>query len=145
MHKALLFALTFALVPLPALADQDEVIATQIEEMHGDLTGFNDAFGIVTTAMAEGDLQRLAAFADYPLLVHNGDNTYNVESGDDFVDNIQDYVTDETQQIVANQRYDQLFVNGDGVMFGDGAMWMARACDNDDCSEGHWFIKSISQ
>lgn len=145
MRCCLALALFLAVSPLPAFADDDEVVASQIEDMHGGLTDFNDAFGAVTTAMAENNVQRLAAYSEYPLLVHNGDNTYNVESGDDFADNIQDYLTEDTRQIIANQRYENLFVNGDGVMFGDGAMWMARACDNDDCSEGHWFIKSISQ
>ena len=140
------FALVVALCFSPALARAgEEDVTAQIEEMHGDAAGFNDAFEAITSAMAESNAQTLAAFAEYPLLVHNGDNTYNVKSPDEFVDNIDDYVTDETQQIIANQNYDQLFVNGDGVMFGDGALWMARACDNADCSEGHWFIKSISQ
>lgn len=38
----------------------------------------------------------------------------------------------------------QLFVNSDGVMLADGAVWMSGICDNDDCSSSHWAVTSIN-
>ena len=134
----------FAMSLNPALAGEDEV-TSQIESMHGGVETFNEAFDKLTRAMADGDAEAVAQLSEYPLLVHANGETYDVRSGADVIDNFETLVSEETRSIVANQAYGDLFVNGDGVMFGDGALWMHKVCEDDDCQNSYWAIRSISQ
>ena len=133
-----------ALLSSPAYSSEDEV-AAQIESMHGGLETFNEAFDKLTQAMANNDAEAVAQLSEYPLLVHANGETYDVQSGADVIENFDTLVSEETRSIVANQSYADLFVNGDGVMFGNGSLWMHKVCEDDDCQYSYWAIRSISQ
>lgn len=143
MLKTALFG-AMILFATPAFCGEDEV-ASQIETMHGGLGAFNEAFDRLTQAMANGDAEAIAQLSEYPLLVHANGETYDVQSGADVIENFETLVSEETRSIVANQSYADLFVNGDGVMFGDGSVWMHKVCEDDDCQNSYWAIRSISQ
>ena len=142
--SSLISVVAVAFASLPACAASEEEVFARIESLHGDAEGFGEAFGLLQQAMMFGDPVTVADLAAYPLQVAANGEVYDVLAPEDLVDNYDSLVSAETQDIVANQDYDDLFVNSDGVMFGTGELWMALVCTDDSCSESHWRIITIN-
>ena len=94
--------------------------------------------------MRSGDAETVAGLAEYPLTVKANGETYDVENAEDFVENFDDLVTPETRRAVGHQQYQDLFVNSDGVMLANGAVWIGAVCDDNACEESHWAIIAIN-
>jgi hypothetical protein len=45
---------------------------------------------------------------------------------------------------VGRQQYQDLFVNSDGVMLANGAVWMGAVCEDSACETSHWAIIAIN-
>ena len=123
-------ALAFSV--LPAQAQSEGEVYSRIEQLHGNAEAFAGPFAALTQAMGEGDAETVADLAEYPLQVNANGETYDIQNAQDFVDNFDSLVMEETRRAVARQRYDTLFVNSDGVMLADGAVWMGAVCDDDE-------------
>lgn len=52
-----------------------------------------------------------------------------------FVKNYDAIVTPAIAKVVEAQSYDSLFVNQQGLMFGNGEVWINGICKNKSCSE----------
>jgi len=140
---ALLFA-TLTLLPVSASAQSDEEVYNRIESLHGNAGDLNEPLLSLVEAMGNSDAATIAGLAEYPLRVAANGESYDIQSADDFVENFDTLVTQDTRDAVARQTYDQLFVNSDGVMLAGGAVWMSNVCDNGDCSSSHWAVISIN-
>lgn len=140
---ALLFA-TLTLLPVSASAQSDEEVYNRIESLHGNAGDLNEPLLSLVEAMDNSDAATIAGLAEYPLRVAANGESYDIQSADDFVENFDTLVTQDTRDAVAEQTYDQLFVNSDGVMLAGGAVWMSNVCDNGDCSSSHWAVISIN-
>ncbi len=144
--RLLPLALTLAvLLGAPqAHAQGEDEVRDRIEELHGDAAGFDEAFELLTQAMRFGDPVTVAELGDYPLEVAANGEVYDILDAQDMVQYYDRLVMPETQTLVAEQTYGDLFVNADGVMFGDGELWMSRVCHDDSCTETSWAIIAIN-
>jgi len=141
---ATLLSAALMLMPLSAAAQSDEEVFNRIEALHGNAGDLAEPLLSLVEAMGNGDAATIAGLAEYPLRVAANGESYDIQSANDFIENFDALVTPETREAVADQKYDQLFVNSDGVMLADGAVWMSGICDNDDCSSSHWAVTSIN-
>lgn len=141
-------AIAFAVVCLlaaPAFAQSEEDVMAQIETLHGDSTGFGDAFATLQDGFMFGDLAvTMANMAFYPLTVHANGEVYDIAQAQDLIDNFSDLVTTDTQEALASQDFADLIVTSDGVGFANGALWMTNICLDDGCAETQWGILSIN-
>lgn len=128
---------------VPAAASEEEVYE-RIETLHGDAAGFGEAFSLLQEAMMFGDPVTVADLGAYPLTVGANGEVYDVLAPQDLTDNYDSLISPDTQDLIANQDYDDLFVNGDGVMFGNGELWMALVCQDNACSQADWRIIAIN-
>lgn len=128
----------------PALADPASDVYQRIEKLHGDASGLDAPLRSLVQAMRSGDAETIASLADYPLTVQANGETYDVQNEQDFIDNFDDLVAPETRRAVGRQQYGDLFVNSEGVMLANGAVWMAAVCEDDDCENSHWAITAIN-
>ncbi len=128
----------------PALADPASDVYQRIETLHGDAAGLDAPLRNLVEAMRSGDAETIASLADYPLTVQANGETYDVLNEQDFIDNFDDLVSPQTRRAVGRQQYADLFVNSDGVMLADGAVWMAAICEDDACENSHWAITAIN-
>ena len=144
--KMLLAAIVAAAsaIALPAAAQSADEVHSRIEALHGDADGFADAFELLTQTMKFGDPVTVAGLGAYPLRVEANGEVYDVLEEQDLVDNFDRLVMHETQASVADHDYADLFVNSDGVMFADGALWMALVCEDDSCTSSRWAITAIN-
>ena len=60
-----------------------------------------------------------------------------------FADYYEAIVTPEIAQAVENQSFNELFINSEGAMFGDGQVWMTEVCLDDACSNSEVKIITI--
>ena len=141
---ALFLSATLAFVPMTAAAQSDEEVYNRIESLHGNAGDLNEPLLSLVEAMGNSDAATIAGLADYPLRVAANGESYEIQNADDFIENFDTLVTQDTRDAVAGQTYSQLFVNSDGVMLADGAVWMSNICDNGDCSSSHWAVISIN-
>lgn len=133
--------LAFALVT-PTLASEEEVYAN-IESIHGDADGFFEVFSGVQDAAMFNPVD-IAGYGIYPLTVNANGETYDILDEQDFVDNFDSLMLQETIDAIANQDVDDLIVTSEGVGIGNGALWITNICLDDACSDTQWGVFSIN-
>lgn len=132
--RALIVALSLALAT-PVIAQTADEVSGSIETIFGDAKSFEAAFTSIQGAVRDRDAAAVAGWVEYPITVNPGTgDELVVENAEDFVAHYDDIVTDDVFSAVDGQAYGDLFVNADGVMFGDGQMWISGICQNDACS-----------
>ncbi len=145
MRRLSFLALVLVLLgQVPALAQPDRDVYQRIEQLQGDAAGFDRPLKALVEAMRGGDAETIAGLADYPLTMQANGETYDVQDEQEFIDNFDDLVTDQTRRAVGRQQYRDLFVNSDGVMLAGGKVWMSAVCDDDACESSHWAITAIN-
>ncbi|WP_276117929.1 hypothetical protein [Pararhizobium qamdonense] len=142
--SALLLSATLAFFPVAATAQSDEEVYNRIESLHGNAGDLSEPLLSLVEAMGNDDAATIAGLAEYPLRVAANGESYEIQNADDFIENFDSLVTQDTRDAVAGQSFAQLFVNSDGVMLADGAVWMSNVCDTGDCSSSHWAVISIN-
>ena len=141
---ALLLSATLTFFPMTAAAQSDEEVYNRIESLHGNAGDLSEPLLSLVEAMGNDDAPTIAGLAEYPLRVAANGESYEIQNADDFIENFDTLVTQDTRDAVAGQSFAQLFVNSDGVMLADGAVWMSNVCENSDCSSSHWAVIGIN-
>jgi hypothetical protein len=142
-------ARSFFLVGLSAVlssaAAQDVAeVNEQIETLLGDADAFEVAFEVLQQAVAGHDAETVASLVDYPLDVVVDGRRIAIESEAEFVQRYDEIVTEPVEAAVTDQGYDDLFVNSDGVMFGNGEAWMSAYCTDRSCEAIYWLVRAIN-
>lgn len=128
------FVLSSTLPFAPAIADEAEV-DQQIENLLGNAEMFKATIADLQTRIANEDSIAVSAFIDYPITVTINGKRKTLRQAEDLEPLYYDIFTPEITEVIVNQDYGSLFVNGDGVMFGNGEIWMNAICLDDTCNE----------
>lgn len=127
-------ALSLAAVCLGAFA-QAESVDRRIETVLGPAPPYQKVFEQLQSAVVAGDMQRVAALVRYPIRVHVAGKSTTLRGPDDLIRHYRQVFTPAIAAAVTGQDYDKLFVNSQGVMFGDGQVWLSGICVKTDCSQ----------
>jgi hypothetical protein len=122
-------AVVLVLSTMPAFAQSN----AQIAGMFGDEAPYIEAFDTLQAAVAADDAEAVAAMIAYPFRVTADGEEYVFDGPEGVVEHYDSIVTDEIRQAVAEQQYQYLFANQDGIMFGDGQVWLSGICADDTC------------
>jgi len=133
--KTVLAALLLVVPVSPAAAQSADVVNANIEMVLGDHTLYEEAFTAIQTAVAENDSEAVAAWVAYPFAATIDGDAVSIEGPDGFIEHYDSIVTDEVMEAVTGQSYEDLFVNAEGIMFGNGQMWLNGVCKDDSCAE----------
>lgn len=127
---------TFALLIAGVSASAQSVaeVNATMEALFGQSRPFADAFRAIQQAVASHDAAALSRWIAYPFRVSYDDEELIAERPADFIAEYDEIVTEDVAKAVLEQDYGSLFVNTDGVMFGNGEMWMMLVCEDDACS-----------
>ena len=129
--KKMIVPVLIGLVGIPALAS-DLVIAPPSAESSGcDLSvpGFDSKepflkfFGQLKAAAAKKDKAALSGLILYPMGV-NGKGAKTIRTPADFSKNFDSLFTPKIQSVIEKQQLDKLFCRDQGVMYGDGEIWV---------------------
>jgi len=133
MLKALLFAAAL-LAASPALAQTAADTDKKIDDVLGGPHAiYATAIQTIETAVANHDLQTIAGYFSFgdPINVDGADVT--IGDLDELTAKFDTLFTPKVISAVRSQKYENLMVSADGVMFGDGELWISGVCDDDAC------------
>lgn len=127
-------------------ADADAEVNTQIKDvLGGDPAAYRTVFERLQQDMAAGDKAGVAALVAYPLGVTVNGKPEKIHDARELVDNWNRIVTPEVRKAVADQQFSKLFVNDQGVMIGDGQVWITGICKDNACKHSDVRIITIQQ
>ncbi len=93
-------------------------------------------------AVAADERQRVATLVSYPLKVKLDGQVVHLRTAQQFLSHYDELLPPATRALIAAQSYEQLFVNGDGVMIGSGQLWFSGVCNDERC--GRRIVKIIA-
>jgi hypothetical protein len=119
----------------PAWAATAAEVNARIESVLGHAKLYETSIKAFQQAVAAGREQDVAAFIRYPIKVTIDGRTKVIRSPDAFIKQYDGIMTPDIVNAVKNQAYGDLFVNDQGVMFGDGQVWMDAICIGSKCRQ----------
>jgi hypothetical protein len=105
----------------------------RIDQLLGDHTRYEPVIHAFQQAMAAKDAAAVAALVAYPLRVKLDGKPATIRDARDFVAHYAAIVTPAMAAAIGRQRYGSLFVNDQGVMFGNGEAWINGICRDASC------------
>lgn len=115
-------------------SDHAEVNAT-IDRLLGPHEAFEKVIETFRQAVGSKDAGAVAALVQYPLKATIDGRQATIADADDFVQRYDAIVTPAMAETIAAQKYADLFVNQQGVMFGDGQAWINGICQDATCKD----------
>lgn len=134
------------LILLPCLAAAQNTqaqIDQSIQNNVGDPAKFQRVFSDLQQAVAKHDAAA-AALVNYPITINPGTSyAIRIRTLQAFIANYDKIITPFIADIIEKQKYENLFVNYQGAMFGDGQVWISGYCVDRDCKASDIRIKTI--
>ena len=118
---------------LPALAASEADVNAAIDSSLGDHARYETTIKALQQAVIDGHKQDVAAFVRYPIVVTIGNRKRTITSAAAFVKAYDSIMTPDIVAAVKGQKYEDLFVNYQGVMFGNGEVWINGICLDRKC------------
>ena len=144
MLKALALAVLL-LAPTAAFAGTVAEVDQAITDNLGDPAAFHDAFAAIQAAVNDNDPAALAAWVAFPIDVRMGDKAVTLADADAFIAAYPNLFTPAIKLAITCQKYEDLFVNYQGAMFGAGQLWVSGICKTDACESVDWRIITIQE
>jgi hypothetical protein len=143
MLKALAFAVALV-AATPALAQTADEVNARIDTVLGPHAIYQTAIEAIQTALAEGSVEGIAGYIPFgeTIFVNGGEEIIADEA--DLAARFGDLFNERVVSAVVDQPYETLFVNQDGIMFGQGELWLSGVCVDDTCADVFVNITAIN-
>lgn len=127
-------------------ADQSEGGARErINKLLGDADQYEAVFNDLQRGVAAGDRAAVAGLMRYPVRVTIAGKNQNVADAAAFQRDYDKIVTPALAKLIAEQKFDTLFVNWQGVMLGQGEVWINGTCLDKECTKSDVKVNNIGQ
>ena len=115
----------------------ERLVNTAIDKVLGEHNKYQAVIEAYQAAVASGDRNAVAALVHYPLEVTVEGSRMSIRDAAAFVQNYDRILTPAVARVITTQKYSELMVNQQGVMFGNGETWVNGICKpgSADCSE----------
>ena len=117
------------------VADDHASVNAAIDAALGDHAKYEQVILAFQSAVAGKDPRAVAALVDYPFTADIDGKKVKIADAAAFVARYDEIVTPAIADVVARQKYADLFVNYKGVMFGSGEAWINGICKDATCKE----------
>ena len=132
LAAATLFAV--ALVTVPALAQTGAEVDAAVTADLGDPAPYHVAFDAIHAAVANDDAAGFAQWVSYPITVTADGKELTINDADQFVTEYDVVIAGDIKDAILKQKWETLFVNADGIMYGNGQVWLNGICQDDACA-----------
>ena len=130
----------------PAQAAPSEGGARErINSLLGDADKYESVFNDLQRGVAANDRAGVAALMRYPVRVSIAGKSQKVADAAAFQRDYDKIVTPSLAKLIGEQKFDQLFVNWQGVMLGQGEVWINGVCPDNDCSKADVKVNNIGE
>ncbi|HHA2859828.1 TPA: hypothetical protein ACOFDH_002251 [Stenotrophomonas maltophilia] len=124
---------TPAAEPAAAAADAPaEDARARIETLLGDAAQYEKVFNAFKTAVVGGDRAAVVEEVRFPLNIAGGKK---ITGPGEFQRNYEKIITPAVVKAVSGQDFGKVFVNQQGVMIGDGQVWLNGQCLDQACAQ----------
>ncbi|MCF7751970.1 hypothetical protein KQ945_14515 [Bacillus subtilis subsp. subtilis] len=124
-------------------APADGDVRQRIERLLGDAPRYEAVFTALQKGVAAHDAKAVAALALYPVSVNVGGKKRTVADAATFEREYDRIITADIAKTITEQKFDALFVNWQGVMLGNGQVWINGICPGNDCSKAKVGIVTV--
>jgi hypothetical protein len=94
-------------------------------------------------AVASHNASAVAALIHYPIKVNPGKKPFTIKNEKEFIKDYDRIITHDIQDVILKQKYENLFVNSQGAMIGDGEVWITGFCRDKSCKQSDIKIGTI--
>jgi hypothetical protein len=142
---ASLILIAGALFPPPARAAQTTASALDksIDLSVGDHVKVQHLLTQFQQAVASHNAATVASLVHYPIKVNPGKHPFTVKNERAFIKDYDGILTHDIQDAILKQKYEDLFVNSQGAMIGDGEVWITGFCRDKSCKQSDIKIGTI--
>ncbi len=99
----------------------------------------------IQNTVARNDLKALAQMIRFPIRLNRPPvRSATIRNARDFMAHYPRFITDNWRKAVLRQKYEDLFVNWQGVMIGRGEIWFSRVCKDKSCWRSELKIIAIN-
>jgi hypothetical protein len=143
MLKAIAFAAAL-FAATPAFAQTADDVNSQIDTVLGPHEVYQTAIETIQDALAESDVEGIAGYIPFgePIKV-NGEEIIIADEAE-LADRFDELFNDKVVTAVVGQDYGSLLVNQDGIMFGEGELWISGICVDETCEDVFVNITAIN-
>ena len=86
-------------------------------------------------AVAKHDAAAVAALVHYPIKINPGSKPLTIRTPRAFITRYDRIITPDIAAVIQKQKYEDLFVNYQGAMFGNGEVWITSHCLDKACKQ----------
>jgi hypothetical protein len=112
---------------------EDNATNGAIDQAFGDHAKYQAMILSFQKAVATRDATAVAELVSYPISVSINGRKTTVSNAKAFIAHYDAIMTPDIVATVKNQKYEDLFVNSHGVMFGNGQVWVNGVCKDNAC------------
>jgi len=116
----------------PAADVPAEDARARIESVLGDAAQYEKVFNAFKTAVVGGDRAAVVEEVRFPLNISGGKK---ITGPGEFQRNYEKIITPAVVKAVSGQDFGKVFVNQQGVMIGDGQVWLNGQCLDQACTK----------
>lgn len=127
------FAVAFVIAGVMPAFSAGETTNQEIDRLQGSHAKFELVINALQKAVAAHDAAGVAELVSYPIGVKVHGKETNIKSAKAFAEKYDGIFTPAITKVVVNQKYEDLFVNYQGIMFGDGQVWITGICHDNAC------------
>jgi len=128
----------------PALAQNTPTdIDKSIDTMLGDHVKVQHLVTDLQQAVAKHDAPAVAALVHYPIKINPGTKPFTIRTPQAFIARYDRIITPAIATAIQKQKYEDLFVNYKGAMFGNGEVWITSTCIDKACKQTDIKISTI--
>jgi len=117
--------------PATPAAPANGDVRQRIDQVLGDAAQYEAVFNAFQKAVNGGDRAAVVEEVRFPLNIANG---AKITGPGEFQRNYERILTPAVRKAIAAQKFDDVMVNQQGVMIGDGQVWLNGACLDQACS-----------
>jgi len=123
----------------PALTALDKSIDLSV----GDHVKVQHILTQLQAAVAKHNAAAVADLVHYPIKVNPGKKPFIIKNEKAFIKDYDRIITQDIQDAIFKQKYENLFVNSQGAMIGDGEVWITSFCRDKSCKQSDIKIGTI--
>ncbi|MDT3501795.1 hypothetical protein [Stenotrophomonas maltophilia] len=117
--------------PAAPASEQTEDARARIETLLGDAAQYEKVFNAFRTAVVGGDRAAVVEEVRFPLNISGGKT---IAGPGEFQRSYEKIITPAVVKAVSAQDFGKVFVNQQGVMIGDGQVWLSGQCLDAACT-----------
>ena len=133
-----------ALIAVPARAQTSLTeLDKSIDLSVGNHVKVHQILTSLQQAVAKHDAATVASLVHYPIKVNPGKKPFTIKNEKAFIKDYDGILTHDIQDAILKQKYENLFVNSQGAMIGDGEVWITGFCRDKSCKQSDIKIGTI--